>query len=99
VENIITGIDIGSSTIKLAVGQKDSEGYVNIIGGVDIPSEGITKGMVSSLEDAVTCVSRLVEQAEKMIGIPIEHVYLGVAGPHFISQNSHGVVAIAKSDG
>jgi len=99
VENIITGIDIGSSTIKLAVGQKDSEGYVNIIGGVDIPSEGITKGMVSSLEDAVTCVSRLVEQAEKMIGIPIEHVYLGVAGPHIISQNSHGVVAIAKSDG
>jgi len=99
VENIITGIDSGSSTIKLAVGQKDSEGYVNIIGGVDIPSERITKGMVSSLEDAVTCVSRLVEQAEKMIGIPIEHVYLGVAGPHIISQNSHGVVAIAKSDG
>lgn len=98
-ENIITGIDIGSNTIKLAVGQKDSDGYINVIGGVEVQSEGITKGMVSSLEDAVSCISRLVEQAERMIGIQIDHIYLGISGTHISSQNSHGVVAIAKSDG
>ena len=85
--------------MKLAVGQKDSDGYINIIGGVEVQSEGITKGMVSSLEDAVSCISKLTEQAERMIGIQIDHVYLGISGTHISSQNSHGVVAIAKSDG
>lgn len=98
-EHIITGIDIGSNSIKLAVGQKDADGYVNIIGGVEVASDGINKGVISSLEDSVSCVARLLEQAEKMIGIQIENVYLGVAGSHIISQNSHGVVAIAKADG
>lgn len=98
-ENIITGIDIGSNTIKLAVGQKDNDGYINIIGGVEVPSEGVAKGMISSLEDAVQSISKLVEQAERMIGIQIEHVYLGISGTHISSQNSHGVVAIAKADG
>jgi len=99
VDHIITGIDIGSNSIKLAVGQKGADGYVNIIGGVEVSSDGINKGMVSSLEDAVSCVSRLIEQAEKMIGVQIESVYLGLAGPHIISQNSHGVVAVAKAEG
>lgn len=98
-QNIITGIDIGSNSIKLAVGQKDNDGYINIIGALEASSEGISKGTVSSIEDAVFCVSRLLDQAKKMIGIDIESVYLGIAGTHIISQNSHGVVAIAKADG
>ena len=98
-ENIITGIDIGSNTIKLVVGQKDNDGYINIIGGVEVPSEGISRGTISSLEDAVSSIKKLIEQAERMIGIQLEHVYLGITGTHISSQNSHGVVAIAKPDG
>lgn len=98
VEHIITGIDIGSNSIKLAVGQKE-EGYINIIGAIEIPSEGINRGMVSSLEDAVSCNAKLLAQAEKMIGMSIEDVFLGISGSFIISQNSHGVVAIAKAEG
>ncbi|MFH1536510.1 MAG: cell division protein FtsA [Patescibacteria group bacterium] len=98
-EDIITGLDIGSTTIRVAVGQVGNSGEVNIIGASEHPSEGISKGVVTSIEDAVSSISGALEKAERMTGIPIEHALVSVSGAHVISQDSHGVVAVAKADG
>lgn len=99
-EGIITGLDIGSTTIRVAVGQiKPEDHSVHIIGCAEAPSEGISKGVVTSIEDAVASVSQALEKAERMTGIPVEHAYVSLNGSHVISQDSHGVVAVAKANG
>ena len=99
-QEIIAGLDIGSSAIRLAVGQSvGEEGKIHIIGAAEVAAEGISKGIISSIEDAVSSISACLEKAERMIGVPIERAWVGISGSHIISQESRGVVAVARSDG
>lgn len=97
-QEIITGLDIGSTTIRVAQGQRSPEG-INIIGAAEHPAEGISKGVVTSIEDAVSSISAALEKAERMTGIPVERALVSISGAHVLSQESHGVVAVAKADG
>jgi len=102
VENIIVGLDIGSSTIRAVVGQvaknNDTE-QLNIIGVVEVPALGMNKGSVVSLEDTVSSISACIEKAERMIGLEIQSVWVGISGTHISSQESKGVIAIARTNG
>ncbi|OGH67414.1 MAG: cell division protein FtsA [Candidatus Magasanikbacteria bacterium RIFCSPHIGHO2_02_FULL_47_14] len=100
---IITGLDIGSTGIRVAVGQytEDQSGTADlqIIGTAEVGSSGIQKGVIVSIEEAVSAVSHVLEEAERLIGVPIEHGWVGISGTQILSQGSRGVVAVAKSDG
>lgn len=99
-EQIVTGLDIGSTMIRVVVGQRnENDDRVHILGIAESPSEGISKGVINSIEDAVSSISTCLEKAERMTGIPIERAYVGISGAHIISQDSHGVIAVAKADG
>lgn len=99
-DEIITGLDVGSTTVRVVVGQKNENDLkVHILGIAESPSEGISKGVINSIEDAVSSISSCLEKAERMTGIPIEHAFVGISGSHIISQDSHGVIAVAKADG
>lgn len=99
-QEIITGLDIGSSSIRIAVGQVSTDAdKIHIIGSAEVPAEGISKGIISSLEDAVSSISSCLEKAERMVGVPIQTAWVGISGSHIISQESRGVVAVARSDG
>ena len=97
---VVTGLDVGSNMVRVVVGQKiEHDDKMHILGIAEAPSEGISKGVINSIEDAVSSISSCLEKAERMTGIPIEHAYVGISGSHIISQDSHGVVAVAKADG
>ncbi|MFH0818864.1 MAG: cell division protein FtsA [Patescibacteria group bacterium] len=99
-EQIITGLDIGSTTIRVAVGQRSAQdNEVHIIGAAEHPAEGISKGVVTSIEDAISSISSALEKVERMTGMPVEEAYISINGSHVISQESHGVVAVSKADG
>ena len=98
-DNIITGLDIGSSMIRVVVGQKIEQEPVHIIGVAEIPSEGISRGVINSIEDAVSSIATAFEKAERMTGVPSKSAYVSIAGTHILSQSSRGVVAVAKADG
>jgi len=85
---LITGIDIG----------KDGGG-LQIIGAAEVPSAGISRGVISSIEEAISAVSHGIEQIQRLIGLPIEHVWVGITGSNIISQESRGVISEAKTDG
>ncbi|MBU1132409.1 cell division protein FtsA [Patescibacteria group bacterium] len=101
-EHIITGLDVGSANVRIVVGQitKNSEAeQLNIIGVVEVPSAGLNKGSVVSIEDAVSSISACLEKAERMIGLPIENAWVGLGGTHINSQESNGVIAISRTSG
>ena len=98
---IIAGLDIGSTSIRLVVGQRDNsaEEPLKIIGAVSVPAEGINKGAVKSIEDVTSSISACLEKAERLVGVPIESVWVSINSPHTICEKSRGVVAVGKSDG
>ena len=101
-ENIIAGLDIGSANIRIVVGQAAKTGeteQLNIIGVIEVPSQGLNKGSIVSIEDAVSSISTALEKAERMIGLPIENAWIGIGGTHINSQESNGVIAISRTSG
>ncbi len=99
-DNLITGLDIGSTAIRIVVGQKDRlENKIKIIGAAESPAQGISKGSVVSAEDAISSLSAAFEKLERMVGQPIEHAWVGINGSHIVTQESRGIVAVSKTDG
>lgn len=101
-KDFVVGLDIGSSAVRVAVGKRrvgDLKAPIQIIGASEAPSEGISKGVIVSIEEAVSSVSSALERAERMIGAPIERAWVGISGAHVISQTSKGVVGVSRPDG
>ena len=102
-DHLIAGIDIGSSCIRLAIGQvlmtADKRPSLNIIGAAEVASQGISKGVISSLEDAVTAISACLEQAERQVGLPVSEAYVGVSGTFTTVQLAKGVIGVSRADG
>ncbi|MFT7247126.1 MAG: cell division protein FtsA [Candidatus Azotimanducaceae bacterium] len=91
---MIVGLDIGTSKVVCIVGDVSPEGDVEIIGIGSHASRGLKKGVVVNIESTVQSIQRAVEEAELMAGCQIHSVYAGIAGSHIRSLNSHGIVAI-----
>ncbi len=92
-EEIIVGLDVGTTKICAVVGEL-SGSDINIIGIGTHPSEGLRKGVVVNIESTVKSIQKAVEEAELMAGCEISSVYAGIAGGHITGFNSRGIVAI-----
>ncbi len=100
--SIITGLDIGSKEIRVVVGQReqvDDKEKLNIIGATSVESLGVNKGMVTSIEDATSSISAGLEKAERLVGVPIDSVWVNINDPYIKCEKSKGVVAVGKTDG
>ena len=93
-KRMIVGLDIGTSKVVAVVGEIDADGNIDIVGIGSHPSKGLKKGVVVNIESTVNAIQRAVEEAELMAGCQIHSVYVGIAGNHIRSMNSHGIVAI-----
>src|SRR3989304_3912760 len=96
-ENIIVGLDIGTTKVCAIVGEKTEDG-IEIIGIGSHPSKGLRKGVVVNIESTVESIKRAIEEAELMAGCDINRVYCGIAGGHIRAFNSHGVIAVKNRE-
>lgn len=92
-ENIIVGLDVGTTKICAVVGEVEGN-KINIIGIGTHPSIGLRKGVVVNIESTVESIQKAIEEAELMAGCEISSVYAGIAGGHITGFNSRGIVAI-----
>ncbi|HLA47796.1 MAG: cell division protein FtsA [Nitrospinae bacterium RIFCSPLOWO2_12_39_16] len=97
-ENIIAGLDIGTTKICCIIGEARDEKEVDIIGIGTHPSRGLRKGVVVNIESTVESIKGAVEEAELMAGCEIDSVYVGIAGGHIKGFNSHGVIAVKNKE-
>lgn len=97
--DLICGLDVGSRTIRAVVAELIDGRRMRIVGAVEVPSEGVRRGAITSMEAAVARIAAAAEQLERMIGSPISSAWVGIGGPHVATQNSRGVVAVARTDG
>ena len=102
--NYIVGLDIGTTKICCIIGEtkdtgetKDNE-KIDIIGIGQHPSRGLRKGVVVNIDSTVESIKNAVEEAELMAGCEIDSVYVGIAGGHINSLNSHGIIAVKGTE-
>lgn len=101
-DDIIAGLDIGSTEVRLVIAQHKNTGEgeeLQIIGAVKTPSTGINKGAVKSIEDVTSSISACLEKAERLVGVPVDSVWVSINSPHIKCEKSRGVVAVSKGDG
>ncbi|MEK4801773.1 MULTISPECIES: cell division protein FtsA [Oceanobacillus] len=94
---ILVSLDIGTSKIKVIIGEVLNDS-LNIIGVGTAKSNGMKKGAVVDIDQTVQSIRNAVEQAERMVGMHIEGVVVGINGNHIDLQPCHGVVAVQSED-
>jgi len=92
-EELVIGLDIGTTKICVIVGERTENG-MDVIGIGTHPSRGLRKGVVVDIDATVNSIKHAVEEAELMADCEITSVYAGIAGGHISGFNSHGVVAV-----
>jgi len=98
VENVIVGIDVGTTKVCTLIGQMSGGLMPRIIGVGVVPSRGIRKGMIVNVHEATEAIARSVDKAERTAGIQVEQTYVSLSGDHITGVNSRGVVAISRGE-
>ena len=93
-EKIIVGLDIGSTKVCTLIA-KEGASRIEPIGFGIAESRGMKRGSVVNLEATVESIKKSVAEAESMAKREVEHVFVGLAGPHIRSSNSKGVTPVA----
>jgi len=93
--NFLTAIDIGSAKTCALVAELTEAGLRYAGHGLS-EARGSRKGVIVDLDKAAASVQRAVEQAEQMVGAPVERALVGVAGPHVRAVNSRGGVNLGN---
>jgi cell division protein FtsA len=96
---IITGIDLGTSAIKILSVLKtgNKEGF-EVLGLRQFPSSGIRKGIIIDTQKATNAISFAVKEMEKEIGREIREVSANIGGKHIFSVSSKGLVSVSRAD-
>ncbi|MCK9172581.1 cell division protein FtsA [Desulfuromonas thiophila] len=96
-ENLIVGLDIGTTKICAIIGSMTENG-LEIVGIGSCPSRGLRKGVVINIESTVEAIRKALREAELMAGCEIHSVFAGIAGAHITGCNSQGVIAIKNRE-
>ncbi|TSC58250.1 MAG: cell division protein FtsA [Candidatus Peregrinibacteria bacterium Greene0416_19] len=101
-ERVISSLDIGSAKIRTVIavvdGTETDRRTPNVIGVGLSPSLGMRKGHVIDVEELIHNIISSLEDAERMAGVPVNHVYVGMSGSHIEAFDSRGVIAISGSE-
>lgn len=94
---VLVSLDIGTTKIKVIIGEVLNDS-LNIIGVGTAKSLGMKKGAIVDIDQTVQSIRNAIEQAERMVGMQIERVVVGVNGNHIALQPCHGVVAVQSDN-
>ena len=97
-EQIIVGLDIGTTKTRAVVAELREDGGADIIGVGTGPSRGLRKGVVVNIESTVESIRKAVDDAETMSGVVINSVYVGIAGSHIKGFSHEGFVAVKSRE-
>jgi cell division protein FtsA len=92
----VVALDIGSTKTCALIGEMEDDGGVKFAGLGAAESKGWRKGQIVNLDLAVSSIRRAVEEAETLVGVPVESAVTGIAGGHVRGVNSRGGVTVGS---
>lgn len=97
-DEIIVGLDIGTTKIAAIVGRRNDQGKIEILGHAKTESSGVQRGVVTNIDKTVEAIRRVVDDASNLSGVNITQVYVGIAGQHIRSFQHRGGVMRSSND-
>ncbi len=91
---MIVGLDIGTNCIRVAVGDADDSGAVQIAGTAAVKSAGLRNGVIVNIEAAAGAIKEAVGAAEQNAGMEIYSCVTAIGGAQVEGINSRGVVPV-----
>ncbi|MCX6721132.1 MAG: hypothetical protein NT026_00805, partial [Candidatus Staskawiczbacteria bacterium] len=95
--NIVTGLDIGTHTIKALVLQKKQKD-LEVLSYAEIPSFGLRKGAVVNIEETAKNVQMIMSGVEKDCNKKIKSVFVNIGGSHLYVTPSDGIISVSRAD-
>ena len=96
-DRIIVGLDIGTSFIRVAIGEVDDMGELHIIATSAQKSAGLRNGVIVNIEDVKDAIKEAIEAAETKGGVLVTSVIASIGGSQIESDNSSGIVPIRNN--
>ncbi len=94
-DDIIVGLDIGTTKVCAVIGELKEDRTINVLGaGSCSYTDGVKKGAIVDIKRTTEAIVYAIEEAEKSVDVSIDSVYVGIAGAHINSMNSKGAIAI-----
>jgi cell division protein FtsA len=97
-DNVLVGLDLGTTKVCAIVGEVKDGGLVDVIGIGISTSHGLKKGVVVNIDSTVESIKKAVQEAELMSGVEINSAFVGISGGHIKGINSRGVAAIKNRE-
>ncbi len=97
-DNIIVGLDIGTTKICAIAGRKNEFGKLEILGMGKAVSDGVIRGIVTNIDKTVHAIEKAVSQACEQANLDIRVVNVGIAGQHIKSAVHHGSITRESND-
>lgn len=94
----LTALDLGSSQIKGLVAEVKKDGQVSLLDVFKLPSAGLRKGEIVSLEEAIQSLKTAVDAIKKINKAAIKNIFINIGGSNVKIQNSRGIVAVSRAD-
>ncbi len=94
----IVALDIGTSKVVCLIGQLVDSHSIEIIALGSYPSSGLKKGVVVNIDATTDAIKKSLDQAKASYDGKIKNVYVGIAGNHIKSLNSHGIVGVKDKE-
>ena len=90
-EEIVVGLDIGTTKICTIVGRRNEFGKIDILGYGKSESLGVTRGVVTNIVNTIESIKISVVEASEKSKVDIGSVYVGIAGQHIKSLQHRGM--------
>lgn len=94
----IVGLDVGSSSVKIAVAERLRDGRPVIRHLHKEPSRGLRKGVVIDIAEVSQAVARCLADVKKFGKSASHNIYVGVGSPQLKVQASRGITAVSRAD-
>ena len=97
-EQIVVGLDIGTTKIACFIGMRGSTpDKIKILGHGRCPSNGVRFGVVENLDVTAKAIKNAIEQASDMANVEVKDVYIGVAGQHIRTDSMEATINIPEN--
>jgi len=97
--HIITGLDIGTGSIKILVANLESgEEKLEVLSLVRENSFGVRRGVVVNVEGVSNILQNSLSRIKEDVGFKINSAYVNVDGSHLFSLPSRGTIAVSRAD-
>jgi cell division protein FtsA len=93
------GIDIGTTTIRCAIGLvKSDDQSVSLVGIGEAQNTGFRKGSVVTISEVATALDQAMAHAERMAGVQISSATININGSHIKGMDSKGIIAVSGNE-